>query len=716
MTAPALDLGWGPAAGAPWPDPDTIVLLNRDLRPDADPKKFSRFRDDRWDLNAAIFEDHYRSISLNFALIPEPLRVATKHYMWQLLNHSKPWAPKSSRIVRISVTTINILFANQFQYIAQWLHSQGITAFCQVTDELLDTFLDAILDEDDPTTGTARTLLEVRRLWGHRDILPPSLRLPPAPPWAGEDLQDLLGGKERKPRENRTRRIGEPTMQMLLAWVIRFIEELSETILDARAEHAELYLRTPEGRRFIGAQDQGRHLPGQLQPKVLAYLEELRTDGRPLPGRRRPTGELQIRWRHVAAILDSSDSVKDTAAGRLIRDAGIPIGERAWLKAHFNGLKDGSPWRSQIAYEEAPELARLLSTACFIVITYLSGARAGETLNLRRGCVSFDHDAGLWLMEGLYYKGAVDEDGNKVSEGKIRPDPWVVVDLVARAVAILERLHPSTLLFPTRLEPFHKRWANEKRLGEARSDPSIGKDLNDFVAWVNRECTRLGRSDLIPDDGRGPLKTSRFRRTLAWFIRRRPRGLVAASIQYGHLHTRIQQGYAGSYESGFPDEYAFQEWLYRLECLAEDEAALAAGEHVSGPAAGAYRQRVTAANRQFAGHVLKNERQALDLLRNPLLQIHHGEGMTCVLNPATAACQLRGDVEDPLVTPDIDDCRPKCPNLARTDRDIGHIRRQADDLEQIAADTLAPSIRHHRERHELARLQAIVAAHETGTV
>ena len=139
---------------------------------------------------------------------------------------------------------------------------------------------------------------------------------------------------------------------------------------------------------------------------------------------------------------------------------------------------------------------------------------------------------------------------------------------------------------------------------------------------------------------------------------------------------------------------------------------LAGGEHVSGPAAHAYRQRVGAASREFAGRVLRTDRQARDLLGNPLLQIHHGEGMICVLNPATAACQLRGQVEDPMVTPDIDDCRPKCPNLARTDRDIEHVTAKAADLEQIVADTLAPALRHARDAHELARLRTIIEGHQ----
>ncbi|MET7772007.1 hypothetical protein [Nocardia sp. NPDC005366] len=88
-----------------------------------------------------------------------------------------------------------------------------------------------------------------------------------------------------------------------------------------------------------------------------------------------------------------------------------------------------------------------------------------------------------------------------------------------------------------------------------------------------------------------------------------------------------------------------------MEGIAEDEQRILAGEHVSGPAADAYRYRVNAAAREFGGRVLHSERHARDLLGNPLLQIHHGDAITCVFDPATAACQLRGAVEDPMVTP-----------------------------------------------------------------
>jgi len=54
------------------------------------------------------------------------------------------------------------------------------------------------------------------------------------------------------------------------------------------------------------------------------------------------------------------------------------------------------------------------------------------------------------------------------------------------------------------------------------------------------------------------------------------------------------------------------------------------------------------------------------------------------------------------------------PNVTRTDRDIEHVRQQAAELAETAADPLAPPIRHERERHELARLEQIIVVHTQG--
>lgn len=86
--------------------------------------------------------------------------------------------------------------------------------------------------------------------------------------------------------------------------------------------------------------------------------------------------------------------------------------------------------------------------------------------------------------------------------------------------------------------------------------------------------------------------------------------------------------------------------------------------------------------------------------------------MTCVLDPARAACRLTADDHGTRRTPDISDCRPYCVNIARTDRDIDYLRDQVAQLQDAVDDPLAPPIRHAREQHELARIQQLVTYHD----
>jgi hypothetical protein len=106
------------------------------------------------------------------------------------------------------------------------------------------------------------------------------------------------------------------------------------------------------------------------------------------------------------------------------------------------------------------------------------------------------------------------------------------------------------------------------------------------------------------------------------------------------------------YDSGFPDEHAYEDWLCRLDRLVDDHHRLVAGEHVSGSAADTYRHRIQTAHHQFAGRVLTNIKHARDVVANPLLQIYPGRAMTCVFDPAKALCQLHTADGDVRRTPD----------------------------------------------------------------
>ncbi|WP_433206674.1 hypothetical protein ACQP1G_20490 [Nocardia sp. CA-107356] len=694
-----------PPDGVECPGDDTPVLLRRELLSGTGLDGLSRFGEDRWHLNEAIFEADATALSVNFAVVPAPLRLAAKHYVWQLINTDSPPGITRMRIARSSIRSIPAIWQS-FREFLLWLHNQQITEFCQVTADLLDGYLTAIGDADIPLERKYRRITEVRRLWSYRSVLPEPMRLPILPPLGGDAAYELLG-KTTPSRENLTPRIGKDTMQPLLSWSLRFVEDFSADILAAHTEYLFMRSRSTEGRHERGRLV--RSPVGQAEQRMTDYWHDCAAPAGCYPAKSVRTGPSASTGPTSARSWNTRAA--PCPAGRMLLDSGIPVADDAYLDTPITGQLDGTPWHDgPISYNEAATLATHLSTACLVIVAYLSGARPGEVLNLRRGCIEHDAAADLWLMSGICFKNVVDASGNKLPAGALRRDPWVVVEPVADAVAVLERLHDHPLLFPSRIEA-HLRRTNTKRKGQARAGGQIALDLAAFVAWVNDHGDRRGVRG-IPTDPRGQLNISRFRRTLAWFVRRRPRGLVAGAIQYGHVHTRLLQGYAGDYGSGFPDEYAFEDFLARLEKLAEDEQALQDGEHVSGPASDAYRQRVSTASRQFVGYVLTSVKQARDLVGNPLLQIFHGKGMTCVFDPKQAACLLRGEAQDPLTTPDTDDCRPRCQNIARTDRDVAEIRSRREELANIIADSLAPPIRHRREQHELDRLDTILENHQ----
>jgi hypothetical protein len=364
-----------------------------------------------------------------------------------------------------------------------------------------------------------------------------------------------------------------------------------------------------------------------------------------------------------------------------------------------------------IDIDDAPTYARLLLAACYIVIAYLSGMRPGEVLTLTRGCLRHDRERGLWTLTGTRWKGATHADGSKAEEGAPRQAPWVVHPLVAEAVRIAEGLGDGPFLFPKQIRPTAARRAapaQRDRPGQARTAARIAEDIDWLVQWCNSFCRDHGRRDTIPADPHGQISPSRFRRTLAWHIVRRPRGLVAAAIQYGHINVHITQGYAGDYTSGFPDEIAFEQWLERIEHATDLDAYLDEGGHVSGPAARELERRVHGANEKFAGKAIATGRQARRLLADPLLQIYPGRGLHCVFDRSKARCINAATDNGPA----LNGCQPGCANIARTDSDIEDLQAR---LDRTPEDPLAPEIRHQRTNAIRNSIQSIIDTHQEST-
>jgi integrase len=697
------------------PGPDSVVLAARKLRPGTDPATLSRFREERWYLTPALFAEHADSTAIDHATVPEPFRHQVKVLTWLMINHDLE--ADVAFYARSSMPAIRTV-RGIWRYLRDftiWLDQRGIARFGEVTDAVLDAF--ALHVKNSPVSHETREdmLGAVARVWVMRELMPAADRLPEAPPWGGDRLRDILG-QGRVFDENRTPRIHPVTMTALLSWSLRFVEQFADDITAAFHEYNHLSTRNArtriarEGKRT----PQDRRSQGTLTAMAEQLLGEYRDQGRALPGRREPDGTVVANVYFLSVQLDVQ--LDSRRFRKVIAQQGLPIDDDTYLSTPVRATLDGKPWRTRpIPYEQAQVLARHLSTACYVVIAYLSGQRPGETANLERGCIEHDDAADLLLLRGRHWKGVRGPDGNHEPEGEIRPDPWVTVTPVERAVRVLERLHDARLLFPNTLFVNGRGEAGclKERVGRARGQSLLSLDINRLIRWINEYCEAAGRTDPIPPDPVTPeITPSRLRRTLAWFIVRQPRGLVATAIQYGHVKVKMTLGYSGSYASGFPDDLAFEQWLERIDTLADAHARLADGELVSGPAADEYRARVEGGAR-FAGRAVRTAREANTLLANPDLQIFPGKGMTCVLDPAKAACRLTGDERGTRATPDLDDCKPHCANIARTDRDIDYLHQRAQALRTAVQDPLAPTIRHAREQRELDRITQLITRHPT---
>jgi len=548
MSNPSSAAPTPPTVAAALPAPDTLVLANRPLRPGADRRTLSRFADDRWILTHALHEEHSKATCLEHSTVPEAFRQPLKLIAWLMINGDAGDAVAfHARSARPAIRTIVAIF-RYLRAFTEWLTGRGVRRFSTVSLAHLDAYVADVRDSDVSHDLREDLLAAVARAWTMRHLLPETDRLPEAPPWGGERVRDLLG-RGRTHGENRTPRIHPDTMTALLSWSLRFVEDLAEDIITAFDEHKALINATP-GRRHVRPPRVGPRRPrNSLSEDLVRVLERHRVHGMGVPGQRLPDGTVKINYYHLGRLVDGQPSARSHAA--VIAAFRLPVDDDCYLFTPVRGLIDGRPWRDRtIPFEQAPILARHLSTACFVIIAYLSGQRPGETLNLRRGCIEHDTATGLTFLRGRHWKGVRDSTGATQAEGAQRVDPWVVIAPVAAAVTVLERLHTGPLLFPnTLLINGRAEGCLQTRVGLGRSDQLAAKDIAALIDWIGTYCREHGRDDTVPPDPAGaPITTSRLRRTLAWHIARRPGGAIAGAIQYRHLSIQMFEGYAKARE------------------------------------------------------------------------------------------------------------------------------------------------------------------------
>lgn len=379
-----------------------------------------------------------------------------------------------------------------------------------------------------------------------------------------------------------------------------------------------------------------------------------------------------------------------------------------------DGKAPAGAWTGQVDPRDADVLRRVVTTACLITVAYLTGMRSDEVLGLRRGCCTQvgggTSSAGAFQVRGRTYKSAV-ADGRSIPAGVERDVPWVAIKPVADAIAVMEALHNSDLLFSDSL--FKARMTDADLDPAGPSSRRISEAIRALTWWCNDRALELDRpSEVIPTDPDGHVNLRRLRRTLAWFIYRRPGGRVALGVQYGHLHATTTDGYGGRVSAGLRDLFPMEEAFALNDTLHQAAEELQAHPNVSGPAAARYRAAVTEYQHRYQGMAL-TAKQAAALRSNPDLRVHDAPGQTlaCVFDARKALCRKATNPTTAAATPDLTACEDRCANIARTDR---HITAVEDDIAALRAELTAPLTPlplRHRIELQITRREAIVQAH-----
>ncbi|MFE0778852.1 hypothetical protein [Streptomyces sp. NPDC058861] len=671
---------------------DAFVLAGRPLLPGVRLADTSRFSDDVWTLKHAQMQRHQTDLVINFGLAPERFRQTAKETIYTLMVGDLPPGCEAIR----TIVTIRGYWTD-LAIVLAWMDGRQIPAISAITSADIEAFArhtNALRVSQDTKDSYHRAL---RLLWLCRTKISDPLTFDPAVVVA-ERQREKPRSATRRGRENATDRIPEQVLSPYLVWALRWIDNFADDVIEAHDEWRQLNRWTMPSRRRRGQKPIGRHQASKLLGRV---LNRYRAEGRPLPGWK---GDVNISHLARESRVERTSLSDHTLGGKLIREAAAELGiaDATYLRAPVRGLLDGEPWRCPIEYTEVEPLTRMLQTACYIVIAFFSGMRDSEVKHLRRGCVSVwrDEDGNVVRrrMTSLAFKGEGEETGVEAT--------WIINTSAQRAVEVLERLQPARRHNLFALLPPSRGYIAQGEKNEARTTSTTNADMIAFRKWINAYCHQTGRDETVPlvNGQDWKITTSQFRRTLAWFIARRPGGVIAGALQFRHLRVQMFEGYAGTSDSGFRDEVEAEEAIARGEKLG-DLIVSHEFHSLRGPAADEAESRLAEFERnvQFHGKVFNDDKRLRRHMNRHDPHIYPGQYVTCVHNPDRALCRRSDGAEGPS----LPDCQPlRCRNVALTSGNITQMKEAlaAYDQKLARGEHLAPLIRHrlNARRQEIA--------------
>ncbi|MEV0742968.1 integrase [Streptomyces sp. NPDC050549] len=688
-----------PAPGSP------VVLPQWISRGNTHPN--SRYQEPIWSMAPLIDNPGTGLVKLHWKNCPGPLRDQVKLAAWTMINGQLRPTYLQTRGVQArsrSGGTDMLATCHEWMRLARWLHERQITSLAACTETQWRAYASERLGQVSRDTA-AIICVRLANLWAFDQLSARPSGIA-RPPWETEGVDDFLppvgtaGGGE-----NATEPLDPRVLGPLLIWAIRFIDDFADDILAAWAE-----------RRLVAVA-----AATKAAPAGWAALEEwllpMARAGHPLPTNSGKS-EIQVATTYIAALAGSNRG----QVSRFVKQHGLAeiAAERPGpcpLRGPVTGRINGKPWRDHVDFNEAAELMKHLGTAATITLLYLTGMRPQEVQGLRSGCCpdpapAADGTDGRHLIHSHHYKNVTDDDGNHISAGEVRQVPWVAITPVVHAIRVLERMVPEReLLLSTAHHEFHSRHGHAGALKKH----TLTLRIESFVNWVNREAGVQGLSDqTIPEDPNGAIGLGRFRRSLAWHIARRPGGLVALAIQYGHMRTvldgRTSSGYGARGRGGIHAILDVETALAAADTAARLRDRVAAGENVSGPAA---RRALTAAAHtpRFEGRIVPRtfaRKASTFLARDGIVLYDNPDAfLICAFKHDNALCEP----EPGATAPRQYDCRPGCGNTVRTDAHARQLRERAEELDQLAAHAPGPVSK--RLRANANRLRETADTHDS---
>ncbi|WP_329559179.1 integrase [Streptomyces uncialis] len=692
----------------PMPGPDTAVVLPQWIS-SGNTHPNSRYRDPVWSLAPLIDNPGTSLLKIHWKNCPEPLREQMKLATWTMINgRLRPSYLRTRGVrARARVSPPEMLeTCRQWMALARQLNEHHKNSLADCTEDDWRTYARSRASEDISRETAQKHLTWLTNLWAFDQLagLPSGIT---RPPWDIEGVDDYLPAASGGGGENSTEPLDPQVLGPLLVWALRFVDDFADDILAAWAEVrrlSQLAADTPSRPEGVVALDE--------------FLLPLVRAGSPLPSVWHK-GRQTLARTYIAGVTGASPHQVDRFRVRhgladLVAQQPAPCP----LEVPVTGQINGKPWRDFMDFYESARLMRHLGTAAMIICQYLTGMRPQEVRGLRSGCcpapepladgttgrhlIRNDHDTNAdekdppdhSLIQGRHYKNVTDEDGNHVSAGEPRQVPWVAITPVVNAIRVLERMVPEGELL---LSAAHHDFPRPRGYYGALKPSALNKRIEDFVEWVNREALAQNLpGQAIPKDPHGAIGMSRFRRSLAWHIARRPGGLVALAIQYGHMRTvldaRTSSGYGSRSRTGMHSVLDVETALAAADTAAKLRDQVAAGEKISGPAAARALTAAATAPR-FKGRIVPRtfaKKAAAFLARDGVVLYDNPDAMLiCAFKRDNALCE-----PDPEATaPRQYDCRPGCGNAVRTDTYARLLRERADEIDQLATASANPVAR-----------------------